>query len=61
MPRADRHPGQIVDAFPDDSPPSYLLRDRDPVNGEQFRRCVKGMRIEEVLTTPRRIAEGRVC
>src|SRR2546427_26220 len=43
---------QIVDAFPDDSAPSYLLRDRDQVYGEQFRHRVKGMRIEEVLTAP---------
>ena len=43
---------QIVDAFPDDSPPSYLLRDRDQVFGELFRRRVKGMRIDEVLTAP---------
>ena len=43
---------QIVDAFPDDSTPSYLLRDRDQVYGEQFRHRVKGMRIEEVLTAP---------
>jgi hypothetical protein len=41
---------QIVDAFPDDSAPSYLLRDRDQVYGEQFRHRVKGMRIDEVLT-----------
>jgi hypothetical protein len=27
---------QIVDAFPDDSAPSYLLRDRDQVYGQQF-------------------------
>src|SRR5437899_9140511 len=27
---------QIVDAFPDDSAPAYLLRDRDQVYGEQF-------------------------
>jgi putative transposase len=40
---------QIVDAFPDDSAPSYLLRDRDQVFGEQFRHRVKGMGIEEVL------------
>jgi putative transposase len=39
---------QIVD----DSAPSYLLRDRDHVYGEQFRHRVKGMRIEEVLTAP---------
>src|SRR2546427_9752888 len=43
---------QIVDAFPDDSAPAYLLRDRDHVYGEQFRHRVKGMRIEEVLTAP---------
>jgi putative transposase len=29
---------QIVDACPDDSAPSHLLRDRDHVYGEQFRR-----------------------
>src|SRR5438093_2167789 len=43
---------QIVDAFPDDSAPSYLLRDRDQVYGQQFRQRLKGMRIEEVLTAP---------
>src|SRR5437867_8839994 len=43
---------QIVDAFPDDSAPAYLLRDRDQVYGEQFRHRVNGMRIEEVLTAP---------
>src|SRR2546428_8377432 len=34
---------QIVDAFPDDSAPSYLLRDRDSVYGHVFRHRVKGM------------------
>src|SRR5437899_662724 len=43
---------QIVDAFPDDSAPAYLLRDRDQVYGDQFRHRVKGIRIEEVLTAP---------
>jgi putative transposase len=43
---------QIVDAFPDDSAPSYLLRDRDQVYGQQFRHRVKGMGIDEVLTAP---------
>ena len=43
---------QIVNAFPDDSAPSYLLRDRDQVYGQQFRHRVKGMQIEEVLTAP---------
>ena len=43
---------QIVDAFPDDSAPGYLLRDRDRVYGQQFRHRLKGMGIEEVLTAP---------
>jgi putative transposase len=43
---------QIVNAFPDDSAPAYLLRDRDAVYGKQFRHRVRGMRIEEVLTAP---------
>ena len=43
---------QIVNAFPDDSAPSYLLRDRDQIYGQHFRHRVKGMQIEEVLTAP---------
>jgi transposase InsO family protein len=43
---------KIVDAFPGDSAPSYLLRDRDQVYGQQFRHRVKGMRIAEVLAAP---------
>lgn len=43
---------QIVDAFPYDSAPSYLLRDRDQVYGQQFRHRVKGMNIEEVVIAP---------
>src|SRR5438046_107758 len=42
----------IVDAFPDDSAPSYLLRDRDSVYGHVFRQRVKGMGVGEVLTAP---------
>jgi hypothetical protein len=42
---------QIVDAFPNDTAPSYLPRDRDQVYGEQFRYRVKRMRIDEVVTT----------
>jgi hypothetical protein len=43
---------QLVDAFPDNSAPAYLLRDRDQVYGQQFRHRVKGMGIDEVLTAP---------
>src|SRR4030095_2573301 len=43
---------QLVDTFPDDSAPPYLLRDRDGIYWQAFRRRVKGMRICEVLTAP---------
>jgi putative transposase len=44
---------QIVDAFPDATAPSYLLRDRDAIYGDSFRQRVKGMRIQGVLTAAR--------
>ena len=44
---------QIVDTFPDDTAPSYLLRDRDAIYGDSFRQRVKGMQIQEVLTAAR--------
>jgi transposase InsO family protein len=43
---------QIVDAFPNDTAPSYLLRDRDQIYGERFRRRMKGLGVDEVLTKP---------
>ena len=43
---------QIVEAFPDDTAPAYLLRDRDTIYGHAFRQRVKGMQIREVLTAP---------
>src|SRR5213596_2906797 len=43
---------QLVDAFPDDSGPPYLLRDRDKIYGHSFRQRVKGMGIDEILTAP---------
>ncbi len=44
---------QIIEAFPDDSAPRYLLRDRDSIYGGEFQRRVKGMGLAEVLTAPR--------
>src|SRR5262249_4386814 len=43
---------QLVDAFPDESAPAYLHRDRDQVYGRQFWDRVKGMEIEQLLTAP---------
>ncbi len=44
---------QIVEAFPWDTAPRYLLRDRDSVYAEDFRQRVEEMGIHEVLTAPR--------
>jgi hypothetical protein len=44
---------QIVEAFPYDTAPRYLLRDRDRIYGCSFANRVRGMEIEEVLIAPR--------
>ena len=44
---------QLVNAFPYDSAPKYLIRDRDKIYGEQFVRRVRAMGIEQVPTAPR--------
>ncbi|MBA3443196.1 MAG: DDE-type integrase/transposase/recombinase [Pyrinomonadaceae bacterium] len=41
---------QMVEAFPEDSAPRYLIRDRDQIYGEDFRQRVQAMSIEEVIT-----------
>jgi putative transposase len=44
---------QITEAFPWDTAPRYLLRDRDTSYGPQFRDRVRAIGLEEVLTAPR--------
>jgi transposase InsO family protein len=43
---------QIVEAFPFDETPRFLLRDRDQIYWEYFRKRVKNMGIEEVIIAP---------
>ncbi len=43
---------QIVDAFPWDTAPRYLLRDRDSIYSSAFQSRVKNLGIEEVKTAP---------
>ena len=43
---------QLVEAFPFESAPRYLLRDRDAIYGEKVRRRIKSLCIEEVVTAP---------
>lgn len=42
----------MVEAFPEDVAPRYLLRDRDKVYGNEFRNRVRGVHINEVLIAP---------
>jgi len=44
---------QVTEAFPWDTAPRYLLRDRDASYGAHFRNRVAAMEITEVLTAPR--------
>ena len=44
---------QITNAFPWDTAPRYLLRDRDGIYGARFRRRAKAMGINEVLIAAR--------
>ncbi len=44
---------QIVEAFPWDTAPRYLLRDRDGIYGHEFTSSVDHMGIKEVKTAPR--------
>jgi putative transposase len=43
---------QVVEAFPDDTAPCWVLRDRDAIYSEGFRQRVAGMGIGEVLSGP---------
>jgi putative transposase len=52
-PTAEWTARRLIEAFPEDSAPRYLLSDRDQIYGEEFRLRVKGMQIEEVITAPR--------
>lgn len=44
---------QIIEAFPDETAPRFLLRDRDQIYGEEFRQRVAGMMIKEIVTAAR--------
>jgi len=52
-PTAEWTAQQLVQAFPWDSAPRYLLRDRDGIFGGDFVQQAKAMGISEVLSAPR--------
>jgi transposase InsO family protein len=52
---------QLVNAFPHDSAPKYIIRDRDKIYGVHFVRRVRAMGIEQVLTAPRSPWQNPYC
>jgi putative transposase len=52
-PTAEWNTQQPRHAFPWDTAPRYLLRDRDRIFGDDFTKQVKDMGIKEVLSAPR--------
>src|SRR5215217_7179124 len=52
-PTAEWTAQQLREAFPWDSAPRYLLRDRDRIFGHDFVEQVKAMEIKQVLSAPR--------
>ena len=51
-PTAEWAAQQLLEAFPWDSAPRYLLRDRDKVYGAVFRDAARSLGTREVLTAP---------
>ncbi len=49
-PTAEWTAQQVVEAFPWDTAPKYLLRDRDSIYGGWYRQRIQNMRIKEVMT-----------
>jgi transposase InsO family protein len=43
---------QVIEAFPEDTAPRYLLRDRDKIYGREFHQRVRSLSLEEVLSAP---------
>jgi putative transposase len=52
-PTAVRTAQQIIEVFPEETAPRYLLRDRDQIYGVEFRCRIAGMKIEEIITAAR--------
>jgi transposase InsO family protein len=44
---------QIIEAFPWDTAPRYMIRDRDGIYGHDFTRCVRALGIQQLMTAPR--------
>ena len=52
-PTAEWVANQVIGAFPYDTVPRFMIRDRDSIYDERFKRRLRNMGIEEVVTAPR--------
>ncbi len=52
-PTAEWTARQVIQAFPDETTPRFLVRDRDKIYGERFRRVLEVIGVEEVVTAAR--------
>jgi transposase InsO family protein len=52
-PTAEWTARQVIQAFPEETAPRFLVRDRDKIYGERYRRTVEVPGIEEVVTAAR--------
>ncbi len=52
-PTAEWTARQLIQAFPEETAPRFLVRDRDKIYGERFRRAIEVLGIEEVVTAAR--------
>jgi putative transposase len=43
----------VINAFPYEAVPRYLIRDRDKIYGKVFKERIKNMGVEQVVTAPR--------
>ena len=50
--QAENAAQQIVEAFPFDTAPNYLIRDGDGIYGERVKRRIESLGIDEVITAP---------
>jgi putative transposase len=52
---------QLREAFPFETAPRYLIRDRDGIYGETVHRCLASLNIEEIVTAPRSPWQNGYC
>ncbi len=52
---------QVVEAFPFDEAPRYLIQDRDGIYGGEFRRRLKNLGIKEVINAPQAPSQNPYC